>query len=103
MLFRSDTTFQTTAYPGTPVTSVTSNNYTANVNDYYIGINSSSPSTVNLPSANNGKLLIVKDESGHASINPITIQGNIDNDTSAILQIDNAALTLIYSNGWRII
>jgi hypothetical protein len=37
-------------------------------------------------------------------VNPITISGTIDNDTSgAILAIDNGALHLIYRQGWRIV
>lgn len=80
-------------------------NYTIGRKDYYVGVNATTSVTIALPaSARSGQSIIVKDESGHCSINPITLTGTIDNDTSgAILAIDNGGLHLIYNTGWRII
>jgi hypothetical protein len=80
-------------------------NYTIGRKDYYVGVNATTSVTITLPaSARSGQSIIVKDESGHCSINPITLTGTIDNDTSgAILAIDNGGLHLIYNTGWRII
>jgi|GEM_PF-5446917 len=59
--------------------------------DYYIGINSNTKSYVTLPSLGqnlyNGRVIVIKDESSHASLTPIKIEGIIDNDPSgAIIQ-----------------
>jgi hypothetical protein len=65
-----------------------------------------------LPSSpETGREIVVKDESGNAGngVNRyITIVGataahKIDNQSSAIINLDNAGLHLIYRNGWRII
>jgi hypothetical protein len=90
---------------------VTGATYYAVENDYYIGVSYAGPSTVVLPFATaNGKELVVKDESGHAGDGvhrQITVQGSsgqmIDNHNSAIININNGALQMIYRNGWRII
>jgi len=79
--------------------------YTANNKDYYIGVNCPTTCTITLPNnKKNGRHLIVKDESGLCSINNITVIGNsIDNDTIAVMGINNMALHFVYRNGWRII
>lgn len=52
----------------------------------------------------NGRQLVIKDESGNASLNPITVLGNVDNDPNGfIIKINNGGIQLIYRNGWRII
>lgn len=86
-------------------TLVTSNTYTISPEDYYVGINYSGPTTINLQqTAQSGKVVIIKDESGNCSSNPITVTGNVDNDPDGfILRIDNGAIQMIYRNGWRII
>jgi hypothetical protein len=89
-----------------PVTTVTTSSYIINRKDHYVGVNTAGPVTIVLPvtGVKSGRNLIIKDEGGHCSINPITLTGTIDNDTSgAILAIDNGGLHLIYNNGWRII
>ena len=81
--------------------------YTAAKDDYYIGVNYAGPVTIALPSATNaedGDMLVIKDESGSCNNNHITITGNIDNDAGgAILAKNNGALHMIYRDGWRII
>lgn len=74
--------------------------------DYYVGVNYPGSVNIILPTQNvkAGRQVIVKDESGICSTNNITITGtSIDNNTTAILAIDNGSLTFIYNNGWRII
>lgn len=83
--------------------------YTFGRKDYYIGVNSPTPCTITLPciGIKAGRMIIVKDESGNCSTNPITVVagdgGTIDNDTSAIMGINNMTLQFIYRDGWRII
>jgi len=89
-----------------PVTEVTTSSYTVRRNDYYVGINVDTSTSIVLPMSGikAGRSLIIKDESGRCSVNNIVITGTIDNDTSgAILAIDNGALHLIYRQGWRIV
>lgn len=88
-----------------PVITVTANSYSVGRKDYYIGVDYNGNTTITLPSiAKAGRVLVVKDQSGYACRNPITILGNIDNDANgAILQQDNGAINMIYNNGWRII
>ena len=84
---------------------VTSNTYSLVPDDYYVGINYEGSTTITLqPTAQNGKVIVIKDESGNCSINPITVTGNVDNDSGGfILKINNGAIQMIYRNGWRII
>jgi hypothetical protein len=83
---------------------VTTATYTAVPGDYYIGVSRNGPVTIYLPSSSNGDIVIVKDESGACSSNPITLVGVVDNDLGgAVLETDNGTLQLIYREGWRII
>lgn len=86
-------------------TLVTTASYTASVDDHYIGVNYSGTCTITLPSGiSNGEQLVIKDESGSASINPIVVSGTVDNDAGGFtLQINNGSISLIYRNGWRIV
>jgi hypothetical protein len=79
--------------------------YRVSTKDYYIGVNYAGPVTITLPTIiNDGKMYIIKDESGHCSTNPITVQGTVDNDNGGfILAQDNGGVQLIYRNGWRIV
>jgi DNA repair exonuclease SbcCD ATPase subunit len=89
-------------------TKLVTSDYTASNKDYYVGVNSPNPCTITLPpNKKNGRLFILKDESGNCATNRITIIASngdtIDNDTSAIMGINNMTLQFIYRNGWRII
>lgn len=93
-------------------TGVTGATYAALASDYYIGVSYAGPVTITLPSnPETGREIVVKDESGNAGngVNrQITIVGatasqKIDNQNSAIINLDNAGLHFIYRNGWRII
>lgn len=83
---------------------VTSETYTVTPQDYYIGVNRNGPVTIHLPPTTNGDKVVIKDESGHCAINPITLDGLVDNDAGgAILATNNGAIHMIYRDGWRII
>lgn len=74
--------------------------------DHYLGVNYAGPVTINMPSGyiEPGRMVIIKDESGNCSANPISVVGNIDNDPNGfILQIDNGGIQMIYREGWRIV
>jgi transcription elongation GreA/GreB family factor len=85
---------------------VTTSTYTVTSDDYYVGVNYAGPVTISLPTTllSSGRTVIIKDESGAAETNPITVVGTVDNDAGGfIIQINNGATQLIYRNGWRII
>lgn len=86
-------------------TLVETNTYTVVDGDWYIGVNYAGPVTITIPSsATNGRVLVIKDESGNASTNPITVSGTVDNDAGGfILQMDNGGIQMVYRAGWRII
>jgi hypothetical protein len=81
--------------------------YSALVSDYYIGC--AAGITVNLPTIGlvAGKQYVIKDESGAATTNHITIAGGgnlIDGQTSIILVINYAALTVYWTGAkWSIV
>jgi hypothetical protein len=86
-------------------TLVTTSTYTVQDGDWYIGVNYAGAVTITIPaSATNGRVLVIKDESGNASTNPITVLGTVDNDVGGfILQMDNGGTQMVYRAGWRII
>jgi hypothetical protein len=79
--------------------------YLVGGDEYYMGVNYVGPVTITLPATpSSGRMIIIKDESGNASTNPITVLGTVDNDTGGfIIQLDNGAIQMIYRNGWRIV
>lgn len=88
-----------------PVKLVTTN-YTFTRRDYYIGVNATSPVTITIPDSIGfpGRKIIIKDESGNCSSNPITVDCNVDNDPGGfILAQDNGGIQMIYREGWRIV
>lgn len=85
---------------------VTTSSYNIDSDDYYVGVNYAGPTTITLPTTllSSGRTVIIKDESGAAETNPITVVGTVDNDAGGfIIQINNGATQLIYRDGWRII
>lgn len=88
-----------------PVKLVTSD-YTITRKDFYIGVNAASTVNITLPDSIGfpGRMVIIKDESGHCSSNPIVVLGTVDNDTGGfILAQDNGGIQMIYREGWRIV
>jgi hypothetical protein len=85
---------------------VVGSDYTFTRRDYYVGVNATSSVTLTLPDAIGypGRVIVVKDESGNCSNNPIVVTGTVDNDPGGfILQMDNGGVQMIYREGWRII
>ena len=88
-----------------PVKLITSD-YTITRKDYYIGVNATTTVNITLPDAIGfpGRMVIIKDESGNCSSNPIVVSGTVDNDTGGfILAQDNGGIQMIYREGWRIV
>src|SRR5215212_9225105 len=81
----------------------TATTYTALTTDHYIGVTSTAAArTINLPAAATagaGKTYIVKDESGAAGTNNITIDGNasetIDGATTKVINSNYGVLRII--------
>ena len=67
---------------------------------------SSSPVTVTLPSTPTaGRVFKIKDSSGNANVNNVTIVGNgnnIDGKTSSVISVQYGNLDLVYSGQWLI-
>ena len=92
--------------PQVSTTLVSSATYEISSTDSYVGVNRAGTVEITLPSVDvtNGRLVYIKDESGAAETNPITVLGTVDNDAGGFtLQINNGSITLIYRDGWRIV
>jgi hypothetical protein len=96
--------------PGTPglvpVTIVNTTPYLADLTDYYLPVTLNVPGSVVLPVSPTGTVFIVKDISGTANANPITITASttIDGAASATINTPYGSLTFIF-NGveWNIV
>lgn len=82
-------------------------NYTATVNDEYIGVFSATAVTITLPAGITGRVYIIKDEYGQGS-GKITIKPNgtekIDNALTYIISVPNQSVSIVFRGGqWRII
>lgn len=87
-----------------------SSSYTATANDYYIGVNSTSPTTITLPpNANNCTQIIVKAEMGpplgNRKVTVTTSDGStIDGDATYVLTVPYESVALISrGNNWHIV
>jgi hypothetical protein len=84
-------------------TKATAVDYVANVNDYYIGVTDTSIArTITIPNPTlitEGKIFYVKDESGAAGTNAITIQASggatIDGDASTVINSNYGSANII--------
>lgn len=91
-----------------PVKTVTGD-YTIGRKDYYVGVNANVKTYITLPTAGSnlkdGRVIVIKDESGHAQLTPIKLVGTIDGDSNgAEIRINNGAVQLVWrTDGWRII
>jgi hypothetical protein len=82
-------------------------NYTATVNDEYIGVYSAGAVTITLPIGVTGRVYTIKDEYGQGS-GKITIQPSglekIDNANNYIISVPNQSVSIVFRGGqWRII
>ena len=98
--------------PGTPglipVTNVTTTPFNVLLGDYFLAVNVAAPSSIVLPlGAPIGTVFIVKDTSGLAGTNPITITATgstIDGAASYVVSVNYASVTLVRtSTEWSII
>lgn len=85
-----------------------SEDYTASLEDWHIGVNSKNPVKINLPAASDGKQYIIKLEMPAPIGNrKVIVYGGlhyIDGNTSITLQEPYETITLIYrGNSWHII
>ena len=86
---------------------VTSLPYTASLNDYIIAVSASAGPGIQLPASEFGRTFIVKDVSGSAATDLITITAAggelIDGSPTAIIGIDNGSYSFVYFGsgiGW---
>lgn len=82
-------------------------NYTATVNDEYIGVFSAAAVTISLPAGITGRVYTIKDEygqgSGKITIKPFGTE-KIDNALSYIISVPNQSVSIVFRGGqWRII
>lgn len=97
--------------PGTPglvpVTVVTTTPFTATLAQYLLDVNVPGPSSIILPVSPVGTVFIVKDSSGSASTNTITITGLgalIDGSASATITANFGSVMLIFNGTvWSIV
>lgn len=79
-------------------TALASSPYTVLINDHYIGVDTTMARTLNLPAAATagaGKIFVIKDETGGAGANNITI------DPSGVETVDGAGTLVINTNYGR--
>jgi hypothetical protein len=92
--------------PGLVPTRIVQQDYTAQFTDYMIGVITSAPFTITLPASINGTTFVVKDLSGTASANPITVTSTatIDGAAAATINTDYGSLTFTRINSaWSIV
>ena len=83
-------------------------NYTADINDFYIGVDSTSAVTITLPTVGDGKQYVVKAEMKPPLLNRkitiVTEDGSkIDGCSSYVLQVSYQAVWLLKrGEGWHI-
>ena len=97
---------------GTTLVSVTTgltSNYTANVGDYYIGVNGARKVTLPLGSSvSAGKSYIIKDEAGNASVTSVLLQASgsdlIDGNSNITMALNSISLTTLWTGTrWSLI
>lgn len=91
-----------------PVTNVTTTPFNVLLGDYLLAVNLAAPSSIVLPiGAPIGTVFIVKDTSGDASTNNITITApgsTIDGAATYVINIDYASVTLVQtSTEWSVV
>ena len=88
-------------------TTVVTADYSATNDDYYIGVNSATATTITLPAGTDGKMFIVKDELGPGSGN-ITIQGTggetIDGSATFVNTVTYGSVSFIFrGTEWHVV
>ena len=88
------------------ITDVTTTPYTALSTDYVIAVDVAAPASVVLPVSPAGTIFVVKDASGAASTNPITVTASttIDGAASFVINVDYGSNTFVFNGTeWNII
>jgi hypothetical protein len=83
-----------------PVTLVDTAAYPATNDDYFIGVIFNGATTVTLPAGTLGKIFIIKDSTGDALTNPITVvatASTIDGAATYIIDSPWGSIGLIYN------
>jgi hypothetical protein len=83
-----------------PVTLVDEAAYPATNDDYFIGVIFNGATTITLPAGTLGKIFIIKDSTGDALTNPITVvatASTIDGQASYIIDSPWGSIGLIYN------
>jgi hypothetical protein len=94
-----------------PTTTVTGANASLSTTTTYCGVNYAGQVTIDLPagsSVGQGKVMVIKDESGKAATYNITVVANgsdvIDGNSSVVMAVNYLSLTLLWNtNHWSII
>ena len=89
-----------------PVTLINTPTYSPNFNEYFLGVTYAGAVTITLPAGTIGKVYVVKDIDGDATINPITINASttIDGAASATINSPYGSITLIFNGTeWNIV
>lgn len=89
-----------------PLVNITTTPYNVSLTDYTIAVNVASPSSIVLPVAPLGTVFVIKDSSGNASTNLITITASttIDGSVNAIINTDYGSVSLIFNGTeWNVI
>lgn len=93
------------------ITTVTAN-YSATIDDYFIAVlDTTAPRTITLPlvgSVLNGRTFVIKDETGGAAVNNITVQATspetMDGTAGKIINGNYGAITVLArTNGYSVI
>jgi hypothetical protein len=89
-------------------TLVTTAEFTATNQQYYLGINRDGTVTIYLPPGIENKSFVFKDEGGHASSEKtITLipygSETIDGSTSYVINTPRYSITLVFGDGWHCI
>jgi hypothetical protein len=90
-----------------PVTNVNTTPYNVLTSDYMMSVNVGGASSVVLPISVTGTVFVVKDDSGVASVNNITITAtgaNIDGVASQVINVNRGSFTMVFNGSqWDII
>lgn len=89
------------------MTNVNTETYLATQADYFLCVNTTTEVTVTLPISSVGTVYVIKDCSGNAETNPITIQGSsgyLVDSGIATINCNYGSITVIFNgSAWSIV
>jgi hypothetical protein len=87
-------------------TVVNASSFTVNNGHYYLGVNYAGAVTLTLPAGVTNKIFIIKDESGAASTNTITVTAHtgetIDGQSSQTIATNYSSITMVFGTEWHV-